>query len=39
VRVALNLAFLTEEKARNFKFNKQDLTRMISESKSIGRIQ
>ena len=34
VRIALNLAFLTEEKARNFKFNKHDLTALINEAKA-----
>jgi len=34
VRIGLNLAFLTEDKARNFKFNKNDLTAMINETKA-----
>ena len=39
VRVALNLAFMTEDKAKTFKFNKNDLTNMINESKSNPNIQ
>ena len=35
VRVALNLAFMTEDKAKAFKFNKNDLTNMINESKNV----
>lgn len=36
VRIGLNLAFLTEDKARNFKFNKNDLTAMINAAKATG---
>ena len=36
VRVALNLAYLTEDKAKSFKFNKTDLTAMVNSTKPTG---
>ena len=34
VRVALNLAFMTEAKARSFRFNKNDLAGVLSDIKT-----